>query len=58
LAGDPKGEKPENMEARRFRVLSIFPGDCGGAMSRFVVIMVGVGDCRWVVEREGGKENN
>jgi hypothetical protein len=42
LTGDPKGEKPENRLARRCRVLSIFPGDWGGAISRLVASMVGV----------------
>jgi hypothetical protein len=40
LTGDPKGEKPENRVAKRCRVLSSFPGDCGGAISRFVASMV------------------
>jgi hypothetical protein len=50
LTGDPKGVKPENRVASRCRVLSIFPGDRGGAISRLVAIIVGVENCRCNVD--------
>ena len=56
LTGDPKGEKPENRVASRCRVLSIFPGDWGGATSRFVASMVGVEFVDVMLVEEGGME--
>lgn len=53
LAGEPKGEKPVNNAARRCRVLSIFPGDTGGAWSRLVGIIV---ECRTVDGVDGKEE--
>jgi hypothetical protein len=57
LTGDPNGVKPENRVARRCRVLSILPGDCGGAISRFVASMVGVEVYRCNIVERGRKVN-